>query len=389
MRARILHIVGDSKYGGGSYIILRLAQMAHAAGWEPCVLTTDPVFQQVLAENDISYTDCALIAREINPFRDLRALRELTAYLRTHRFDIVHTHTSKGGFIGRRAAWNARVPAIIHTVHGFAFHEQSSPVMVRFYASIERMAARWCHKIVTVSRYHREWALQLKIATPSKLVAIPNGLDPQRVEPSQPVDAIRRALQIRPDAPVILSTGRLATQKGFEYLIEAVSLLKRQHSQPFQVIIAGEGPLKDSLQKQIHRLGLDSHVRLIGFYRAIGDLYAIADLVVLPSLWEGLSIALLEAMASGKPIITTTIGSNLEATDQGRAALLVPPKDAPALARAILQLLSDPDQSARYAHLAHTHFVQHYTESRMLEQYHQLYGEVLDAAQSDTRCSGK
>lgn len=231
--------------------------------------------------------------------------------------------------------------------------------------------------------------MQLKIATPSKLVAIPNGLDPLRVEPSQPVDAIRRALQIRPDAPVILSTGRLATQKGFEYLIEAVNHLKRQHSQPFQVIIAGEGPLKDSLQKQIHRLGLDAYVRLIGFYKAIGDLYAIADLVVLPSLWEGLSIALLEAMASGKPIITTTIGSNLEATDQGRAALLVPPKDAPALARAILQLLSDPDQSARYAHLAYNHFVQHYTETRMLEQYHQLYREVLDAARSDTRCSGK
>ena len=133
---RVLHIVGDSKYGGGSYIILRLAQMARAAGWEPWVLTTDPVFQQVLAENALAYTDCTLVPREIHPYRDLRALQQLTAYLRANRFDIVHTHTSKGGFIGRCAAWRAGVPAIIHTVHGFAFHEQSHPLQVRLYAAI-------------------------------------------------------------------------------------------------------------------------------------------------------------------------------------------------------------------------------------------------------------
>jgi glycosyltransferase involved in cell wall biosynthesis len=386
---RVLHIVGDSKYGGGSYVILRLAQMARAAGWESWVLTTDPVFQQVLAEHGIPSTDCTLIPREIHPYKDFRALQQLTAHLRANRFDIVHTHTSKGGFIGRCAAWRAKVPAIIHTVHGFAFHEQSHPLQVRMYAAIERMAARWCHKIVTVSRYHREWALQLKIAKPSKVVAIPNGLDPARVEPTRPLHAIRQALDIQAGLPTILSTGRLAKQKGFEYLIEAASILKHQYSQSFQMIIAGDGPLRDSLQRQIRRFGLTGCVRLIGFYKTIGDLYALADLVVLPSLWEGLSIALLEAMAAGKPIITTTIGSNLEATDNGRIALLAPPRDAPALANAIQQMLSNPQQAAHYAHCARAHFLQHYTETRMLEQYRQLYCEVLDAARSDTRHSEK
>jgi glycosyltransferase involved in cell wall biosynthesis len=386
---RVLHIVGDSKYGGGSYVVLRLAQMSRAAGWEPWVLTTDALFQQVLEENGIPYTACARIAREVHPYKDLQALRQLIAYLHANRFDMVHTHTSKGGFIGRRAAWSVGVPAIIHTVHGFAFHEQSHPLQVRMYAAIERMAARWCHKIVTVSRYHREWALQLKIATPSKVVAIPNGLDPARIEPTQPLDAVRQALGVRAGLPIILSTGRLATQKGFEYLIEAVSHLKRLRAQPFQVVIAGEGPLRDTLQKQIQRLGVSDRVQLIGFYKTIGDLYALADLVVLPSLWEGLSIALLEAMAAGKPIITTTIGSNLEATDNGRVAQLVPPKDAHALANAIQQMLGDSQQAAHYARCARDHFMQHYTETRMLEQYRQLYCEVLDAAHSDTRRSSK
>lgn len=389
MSARILHIVGDSKYGGGSYVILRLAQMARAVGWEPWVLTTDPVFQQVLTENALPYTNCALIAREIHPYKDLRALRQLTAYLRANHFDIVHTHTSKGGFIGRRAAWSAGVPAIIHTVHGFAFHEQSHPLQVRLYAAIERLAARWCHKLVTVSCYHREWALQLKIATPAKIAAIPNGIDPARVEPTQPLSNIREALGIHAGAPIILSTGRLAAQKGFEYLIEAVAMLKQRSPQSFRVIIAGEGPLRDALQRQIQRLGVAESVRLIGFYKTIGDLYALADLVVLPSLWEGLSIALLEAMAAGKPIITTTIGSNLEATDNGRVARLVPPKDVSALAKAIQQMLGNSQQAAHYARCARDHFMQHYTETRMLEQYRQLYCEVLDAAHPDTRRSSK
>lgn len=389
MSARVLHIVGDSKYGGGSYVILRLAQMARAVGWEPWVLTTDPLFQQVLAENALPYTNCALIAREIHPYKDLRALQQLTAYLRAHHFDIVHTHTSKGGFIGRRAAWSAGVPAIIHTVHGFAFHEQSHPLQVRLYAAIERMAARWCHKLVTVSCYHREWALQLKIATPAKIAAIPNGIDPARVEPTQPLSNLREALGIHAGASIILSTGRLAAQKGFEYLIEAAAMLKQRSPQPFHVIIAGEGPLRDALQRQIQRLGVAESVRLIGFYKTIGDLYALADLVVLPSLREGLSIALLEAMAAGKPIITTTIGSNLEATDHGRVARLVPPKDAHALANAIQQMLGDSQQAAHYARCARDHFMQHYTETRMLEQYRQLYCEVLDAAHSDTRRSSK
>ena len=262
-------------------------------------------------------------------------------------------------------------------------------MQVRLYAAIERMAARWCHKLVTVSCYHREWALQLKIATPAKIVAIPNGIDPARVEPTQPPDAVRRALDIRAGVPVILSTGRLADQKGFEYLIKSAAILKHRIAQPFQVIIAGEGPLKDALQRQIQLLGVCDSVRLIGFYKTIGDLYALADLVVLPSLWEGLSIALLEAMAAGKPIITTTIGSNLEATDNGRVAQLVPPKDAHALANAIQQMLGDSQQAAHYAHRARDHFLQHYTETRMLEQYRQLYCEVLDAAHHDTRRSSK
>lgn len=247
---RTLHIVGDSKYGGGSYTILRLAQMAKQQGWQPAVLTTDPVFQQVLGEHQIPSIPMECIWREINPLRDWHGYRRLRAYLAQERYDLVHTHTSKGGFIGRAAAWHARIPAVVHTVHGFAFHEQSRPWAIRFYAGLERLAARWCHRIVTVSEYHMRWALQLGIGTPQQLHAIPNGIEPQRVAPQSAPDALRQQLHIASNTRVIVTTGRLAPQKGLEYLIQAVQLLQSADLPPFIVLIAGDGPLRESLERQ-------------------------------------------------------------------------------------------------------------------------------------------
>lgn len=374
---RILHIVGDSKYGGGSYIILRLAQMAKQQGWQPAVLTLDPVFQQVLSERQIPAVPLECVWREINLLRDWQGYRRLSAYLAHERYDLVHTHTSKGGFVGRAAAWHARTPAVVHTVHGFAFHEQSSVWAIRFYAGLERIAARWCHRIVTVSEYHLHWALQLGIGTAQQLRAIPNGIEPQRVAPQIAPDALRLQLQISPDTRVILATGRLAPQKGLEYLIRAVQLLQSADLPPFIVLIAGDGPLRETLEQQACKAGVAERVRFLGFWRAIGDLLAIADIVALPSLWEGLSIALLEAMAAGKPIITTTIGSNIEATDNGRAAKLIPPKDPHALADTLREWLLHPEQARPYAEAAYQRFMEHYTEERMLERYCQLYCELF------------
>ncbi len=373
MSTKLLHIAGDSKFGGGSVVVQQLALLAKTMGWQVDCLTTDPVFQDVLRCSGIGVVPLDVIRRPIGPINDLRGLGRLSSFLKSHRYDLVHTHSSKAGFIGRRAAWGAGVPGVIHTVHGFAFHEESSPLSLWAYSSLERMAARWCHRIVTVSNYHREWASRLRIGNHSQLVAIPNGISEERVVANRPREVVRRSWSVSDDELVLLSTGRLAQQKGLEYLIEAVPILAARLARRFRVVIAGEGPLKDSLNARAHRLGVQDRVLFLGFQWHVGDLLGAADLVVLPSLWEGLSIALLEAMAAGKPIVTTDIGSNCEATRHGDGALLVPTKSPSALAEALIQLVEDPLKAEALGREGRGLYIKHYTLDTMLAHYHLLY----------------
>jgi len=375
---KILHIVGDSKFGGGSVVVLRLAQKAQEFGWHVDVLTTDITFKKVLKENNIGVIDLDVIWRDINPLKDLWGVYRLYKFLKNSDYTIVHTHTSKGGFIGRLSAYMAKIPIIIHTVHGFAFHEQSSWFEIKLISSLEKLASNWCDKIVTVSEFHRKWALELGIGNEEKVVAIPNGISEERVKPTKPKNEIQKELNIE-GKRVLLFTGRLAPQKGVEYLLKAIPFLISKVNEPFVVLVVGDGPLRSYLEDLRKKFEIELYVKFLGFRNDIGDLLNVSDIVVLPSLWEGLSIALLEAMAAGKPIVTTTIGSNLEVVRDGESAILVPPKNPELLASAIIKLIENPELANKLATNAKYRYGKYYTENQMLEKYMNLYLCLYDA----------
>ena len=372
---KLLHVIGDSRFGGAGRIILRLGQVAQAEGWDVDILTTDPVFQQAVRQYGLGLANWDVVRREIRPLWDLAGLVRLRNFLRREHYDIVHTHTSKGGFVGRLAARLANVPVIVHTAHGFAFHERSPRSTRFFYSALERIAARWCDRIVSVSEFHRRWALELGICKSPEILAIPNGI---AALPNPTVSAaqLRRQLGATDRDMVILSMARLAPDKGLEYLITAATLLLRSERQ-FRIVIAGDGPVRARLEELALNLGVADRVNFLGFREDVSDLLAACDLVVLPSLREGLSIALLEAMAAGKPIIATSIGSHRELASQAEIARLVPPADAPALCEAILQVWRDPTLRTRLGATARTLFESYYSEDRMLNSYKQLYFDLV------------
>src|SRR5215472_3641241 len=245
---RVLHIVGESRFGGAAKIILGLGHVARKEGWEADILTTDPVFQQAVAQHGLGLVNLDVIRREIRPFWDLGGLVRLQGFLRREPYDIVHTHTSKGGFVGRLAARLAGVPTIVHTVHGFAFHESSPLWICGLYSRLERIASRWCDRIVSVSEFHRDWAIGLEMCSPAHIVAIPNGIAEPRRNPDLTVADVRSRLGLAQDDLMILNVSRLAKDKGLEYLIEAARMLPNTRRR-IRVAIAGDGPARQDLER--------------------------------------------------------------------------------------------------------------------------------------------
>jgi len=371
----ILHITGDAKWGGGGIVIEVLVGMAVNRHWNVDVLTTDPRCQAAMTQAGAGIVDLDVIWRNIRPLRDLAGLLRLRRYLRAHPYDIVHTHTSKAGFVGRIAARLAGIPVVLHTVHGFAFHEETPWRKAAFYTLLEHIAGWFCDAIVTVSHYHRDWALRLHIAPPSKLLAIPNGIS-GRVS-STASELFRDRIGACDDCFVVVTHGRLAAEKGLEYLLAAIPGVTHILGRPCKFVFVGDGPQQDDLMMLARRLCVSDSVVFDGFRSDIGQILAGADVVVLPTLREGLSISLLEAMAAGKAIVTTDIGSNLEATAHGECAETVRTKDIHGLAVAIERLSRDPERARALGEAAKARYQTTYRESQMVEAYEKLYQRLL------------
>jgi glycosyltransferase involved in cell wall biosynthesis len=378
MRIKILHVVGDSKFGGASHGILRLAHFWKSQQWEVQILSTDPDLQRLAQSEGVAVLPLDVIWRATRPMKDLWGLWKLYRYLRSSDYTVVHTHTTKAGFVGRIAAALAGVPIIVHTAHGFAFHEGSPWWKKAACTLLDRIASLGCRKVIAVSHFHLNWGRKLGIAAAEKIVAIPNGIpDPAKPDAAQ-IARIREAWGIRPGQTAILTPGRLAPEKGLEDLIDALGGIDMTRRQSLRLLIAGDGNLREALQQRVLRLGIEDQVQFLGFQDDIPALLCAADLVVFPTWREGLSIALLEAMAQGRPIITTAIGSNIEVTRNGEGARIVPPGAPPQLGDAIVQLAADPESRRLLAARARQIYLDHYTLDRMLGDYYALYKELFE-----------
>ncbi len=377
MSVRVLQVIGGSKFGGAVWVVLSYVEALKEHGCEVTVCTSVEPVAEVFRRAGCEILSIPEMTREINPPRDLVALIKLTKICRKGRFDVVHTHTSKGGFIGRAAARLAGVPVVLHTAHGFAFHESSSPIAAAVYTRLERLASSWSDCVFTVSDFHRSWAIRQRIAAPERIVTVRNGISRSRLVVARDRRHVRRELGVEASDVLLVSVGRLATQKGLGTLLQALPKLLRR-GVPARLVLVGEGPLRPALEEQVAAAELTGVVSFLGFRSDVGDILNASDIVIAPSLWEGLSISVLEAMALGKPIVATNIGSNLELLEDLVSGLLVPPNEPERLADAILTLALDPDAALRYGAAARERFELGFTERAMKDALWGAYRPLLE-----------
>jgi glycosyltransferase involved in cell wall biosynthesis len=342
---RVYHAITRLTLGGSSENTIASCVALNQAGYE-CVLAasfreSDPASLDDARRRGCRLVNLAALGREVAPLGDPAALLELTRAMRRERPAIVHTHTSKAGFLGRLAARIIRVPAVIHQPHGHIFYGYYGSGWTAVFTALERRAARWTDRIITLTERGTEEHLARGIGRPEQYVTVPSGVPTEQLRASAPSRGAARArLALDTDAFVMVGLGRLVPIKGFDLLLRALPAVATAVPST-RLMLVGDGPDRGMLEALAVSLGVSDRVRMTGETTDVAGHLVAADVVVVPSRNEGMGRVVVEAMALGVPVVATAVGGIPAVVVDGECGRLVEPDDVAALAAALVELARD------------------------------------------------
>ncbi len=403
-RVKILEVL-EANVGGARKHVLDILRCLDRSRFEPhvaCSLRRGFDAPEALRQFETlgAKTTVVPMLRRPAPLADLRSLRDLGRLIRRERFAIVHTHASKAGFLGRLAARRAGVAAVVHTPHTFPF-ERRDTSLAPLYCLLERWAAGWADRIVLVAPSQRATAEQLGVAD-QRLVVIENGVEPPAEPPETLRARYREKLGLAADEPAFAFVARLTPQKDvqsflrvagevFRLVPEAKGFVVGATDNPAYLRSLRPRPSPQSWRtltedKPAEGLLLWSDglpLRVLGHRSDAPSLVAAFDLVILPSLYEGLPYSLLEAMACGVPVVASNVTGARDAIVDGETGFLVPVGDVTAFARAAAKVLTDRALRLRLGAAARERALGHFSLERFAERINALYGELAPASHDE------
>jgi glycosyltransferase involved in cell wall biosynthesis len=319
------------------------------------------------------------LRRAISPWQDLQAYRQLRRSLRSFRPDVVHTHSAKGGWLGRLAAWHEQVPVVVHSVHGAPFHEYQSAAARRFFIACERWAARRCHHFICVADAMTERMVSARVAPAEKFTTIYSGM---RIEPFMEAvrfrAATRQQLQIPEDAVVVGKIARLFHLKGHDDLIQAARSAIPSHPQ-LRFLLVGDGLLRPQLESLVRQHGLERHFIFVGLVppEQIPNYLGAMDMLVHTSLREGLARTLPQALLAGLPAISYDVDGAREVVRDRQTGRLIPPRQVDRLTTAITELADHPSLRQAFGKAGQQLCQERFCHRHMTDRIRQLYSEQL------------
>ena len=373
---RVLHIITRLDVGGSTENTLISATRMPRTEFTSSVIsgrTVDPPprISETLQAARVPWFQVPSLVRPVGLVNDLRALWHVWRLLRRIQPDIVHTHSSKAGFVGRIAARVANVPHILYTPHGHVFQGYFTPVVTRRFILLERLAARWTDRIITLTDAEADQHLAVGIGRREQFVTIPSGIDLDRVVTVAPKRLVAHGR-------IVGTVARLVPVKGHLFLLDAIpKILQRCPKAKF--VFVGEGEMRQVLEEQANGLGLDDRITFAGFREDVPAVLAGMDAFVLPSLNEGMGRVLVTAMALGKPIVATKVGGVPELLGNGEAGILVPPGDSGAIAEAVSTVLCDRSRAHALGEAGRRRASRYSAES-MISALAKVYHEVMEIA---------
>jgi len=379
-RYNILYVVTKLELGGAQKQALSLMRRLNNEEYNIFLFTADVglLMDEALAISGITVKRSRFLERPINPLKDLLALFEIYSFIREKQIDIVHTHSSKAGIVGRLAARIAGVKIIIHTVHGWSFNDYQ-PFWTRLlYIGLERWIGGFTNRLIVVSRYDQEKGLSNAIVSENRYSLIRYGIDYAEFSGKQGTEKTRQELGIGADDLVVGMIACFKPQKSPGDFVRLAGLINQSLPQ-VKFVLVGDGALRESIEDLISQYNLPNNMFLLGWREDIPEILSAIDVFALTSLWEGLSISVLEAFASHKPVVATDTGGVREVVSENKTGFLVPPGDIKAMAEKVKILLNDKSLRLKMGDNAHSSlgvsYRLDYTVNSTKELYENLFAE--------------
>jgi glycosyltransferase involved in cell wall biosynthesis len=386
---RIVHVITRLIVGGAQENTLISCEGQHDRGQEVTLITGPPMGPEgSLLERARCYGYRVEVLdsmrRAILPGRDYLTYRALVRRFRELRPDVVHTHSSKAGIIGRWAAAQAGVPVIVHTIHGLAFTASTSKLVNGFYKLMERWTAPKTTRIVCVADAMREQSLAAGIGRPEQYVTVYSGMETKPfLDPPVARAEVRRQLGLRENDIVIGTIARLFYLKGHDDLLELAPELCRRFAD-VRFLWVGDGLLREQFEERMAGMGLRERFVLTGLVPPgrIPELTGALDILVHPSRREGLARALPQGSLAGKPVVTYDVDGNREALIEGKTGFAVPTFDKPRLAAVIEKLLADPALRHRMGDAGREFALSRFDAQVMVQALERIYQQARSLSPS-------
>jgi len=376
MRKNILFVITKLELGGAQKQLLTLISHLDKEKFRPFLFTAQEglLMPEACLIPGLAIKKSRWLGRPVNITRDMLALIEIFCFIKKNNIDIVHTHSSKAGILGRCAGRLAKAKLVFHTVHGWSFHDYQNKLERTIFTCLEKLCAKFTDKIIVVSDHDKQKGLNNRIGHASQYVTIRYGVD--YAEFNSKSETIRQELGIGARDLVVGMVACFKPQKSPQDLIR-LACLARERFPGLKFILVGDGILRGEIEKLINRFDLRDNLVLSGWRRDIPKILSAIDVFVLTSLWEGLPISVLEAMAAAKPSVVTRTGGVEEVIVDGKTGFLVCPKDMEGMCDKLASLLNDASFRVQMGKDAAKSLNYNFSLARMLEDSQNLYWSLI------------
>ncbi|HAZ08034.1 MAG TPA: glycosyltransferase family 1 protein [Elusimicrobia bacterium] len=378
MRVKVAHVVTRLDMGGAQQNTLYTVRHLDPVRFEALLVCGEGGYfdEEVRHDREVRTIFLDSLVREVSLPRDLLALLELRRLFAAERPDVVHTHSSKAGILGRLAAALAGVPVIVHTYHGFGFHDRQSPCVKAVYVLLERLCALVTTRLVFVSRANADYAARHGIRGAAEGVVLRSGVRLADFPAKVDAATLKTSAGIGRRQPLVISIGNLKPQKNAgDFVAVAAKVAARVPEARF--VFIGDGPLRRELEAKAFALGLEGKLLFLGWRRDGAQWLAAADVFALTSLWEGLPRSLVEAMKTGLPPICYAVDGVVDLIRDAENGFLVEPANTELFAERLARLLQDEDLRRRLGAAAARSIGPEFDIDGMVRSQETLYDRLL------------